>query len=163
MNLLGALLKDLTLYLSLIKNVVITVISDKEGKKMANCYWNINKGCPHREEGGSTKSGYLQKMEGGREELTISGCPLFHGEFLGFLSKMSKILLQSTSKSIENSLRTVKSKSSGSCLLFVITWWSIKNGTCGHVVRSKCSQKVRTYLINVPQQDSNYPCAIHNL
>lgn len=33
MNLLGALLKDLTLYLSLRKNVVITVISDKEEKR----------------------------------------------------------------------------------------------------------------------------------
>ena len=112
MNLLGALLKDLTLYLSLRKNVVITAISDKEAKKMANCYWNVNKGCPHREEGGSTKSGYLQKMGGqeGREELTKSGCPIFHDEFLGFLSKMSKILLQSTSKPIKNSLRTVKSK-----------------------------------------------------
>ena len=82
--------------------------------------------------------------EEGREELTKSGCPIFHDEFLGFLSKMSKILLQSTSKPIKNSLRTVKSKSSGSCLFFVINGLSIKNGTCGHVVRSNCSQKVRT-------------------
>ena len=110
MNLLGALLKDLTLYLSLRKNVVITAISDKEAKKMANCYWNVNKGCPHREEGGSTKSGYLRKR-GERDELSKSGCPLFHDEFLGFLSK---ILLQPKSKSIENFLQTVKCKSSGS-------------------------------------------------
>ena len=68
MNLLGALLKDLTLNLSLRKNVVITVISDKEEKKMATCNGNTNKGCPHREEGGSTKSGYLRKRGEGRVE-----------------------------------------------------------------------------------------------
>ena len=49
--------------------------------------------------------------KGGRDELSKSGCPLFHDEFLGFLSK---ILLQPKSKSIENFLQTVKCKSSGS-------------------------------------------------
>ena len=50
------------------KKCVITVISDKEEKKMATCNGNTNKGCPHREEGGSTKSGYLRKRGEGRVE-----------------------------------------------------------------------------------------------